>query len=36
MFGFEIQDFEELKTKPGISSRDLSIGRDEAWSGAQN
>ena len=36
LFGFEIIYFEELRTKPEISSRYLSFGRDEAWSGAHS
>ena len=35
LFGLDIEDVEELRTKPETSSRDLSFGRDEARSGAQ-
>ena len=35
LFGIEIEDVEELKTKPETSGRDLAVGMDEAWYGAQ-
>ena len=35
LFGFEIEDVEELKTKPETSGRDLAVGMDEAWYGTQ-
>ena len=35
LFGIEIEDVEELKTKPETSGRDLAVGMDEAWYGTQ-
>ena len=29
--GVEIQDFQDLKPNPEISSRDLYFGRDQVW-----
>ena len=35
LFGVEIQDFQDLKPNPEISSRDLSFGRGQVWDEAQ-
>ena len=35
LFGVEIEDVEALRAKPERSGRDLAVGMDEAWYGAQ-
>jgi hypothetical protein len=35
LFGFDMEDMEELRTKQETSGRDLPFGMDKAWYGTQ-